>query len=285
MIWTILTLVVAVVLYFLATKLKKNAIELAGSKKKVSMYSCKSVFFAKLVKLVSIILLIIGVNMTGFGTRYYLTKSHPEILQDMVEGMKAKESELQKAKLKKVLKSGNDLMKNAPVAGNEKGTKTIYLFAAHSCGYCKMVHQELVKVLAKNPDVKVVLKPLSIHGPMSDAPAKAIIAAKLQDNAKAVALDNALMTKAYYPANLDRKDMNAVSKAVEEGVLKLSESVGLDAAQLKKDMDTSAVVAEEMESIQVLAKDLGISGTPYLIIENQPFPGALRADKIEEALK
>ena len=59
---------------------------------------------------------------------------------------------------------------------------------------------------------------------------------------------------------------------------------GLPAAVVvKKDMD-GEVVARELRNVRDLAQRFEISGTPFLIIGEKAFPGAIPADQIESAL-
>ena len=63
----------------------------------------------------------------------------------------------------------------------------------------------------------------------------------------------------------------------------MAADAGLDTEQLKKDMD-SDVVARELRNVRDLAQRFEISGTPFLIIGEQAFPGAIPAAQIETAL-
>lgn len=277
MIWTILILIVAIALFLGGGKMLK-----LGDKGKAATWKiiCK-----KSIKLVSIILLVIGVNRLGLGTSHYLTQSNPMILQDMANGMQAqKNAEISRGIRSYVRDNMESMMKDAPVMGNVDAKKTIFLFSAHSCGYCGRVHGELERVIADRDDVRVVMKNFSIHGPMSDFPAKATIAAKMQDNGKAVALDHALFTETYIPENSRDMDAGKLEAAVKKNVLKLAEKVGLDVKQLEQDVD-SATVARELNQVRELASRFQIGGTPFLIIQDQAFPGAISYGQIMEALK
>ena len=70
----------------------------------------------------------------------------------------------------------------------------------------------------------------------------------------------------------------------ETKLLKLAKEAGLDTKQLEKDMD-GEVVSKELRNVRELAQRFEISGTPYLIIGDKAFPGAIPYAKIIEALK
>ena len=215
---------------------------------------------------------------------YYLVKVNPAIVQDMVTGMQEQQEREKEIAIRKVMEEeGDNMMRRAPVLGNrEDAKKTIYVWTDFSCPYCRRVHGELARVMADRDDVRVVVKNFSIHGPLSDAPARAVIAAKLQDPAKAADLTDMLMTREFYTQD-DLKDQSKIAEKVEANVMKMAKEVGLDTEKLKEDMKGSEV-AEEMREVRDLAQRFEISGTPFLLVEGQAFPGAVPAATIEEAL-
>ena len=181
-----------------------------------------------------------------------------------------------------VRSEGEQMMRDAPVLGNREGKKTIYVWTDFSCPYCRRVHGEIERVLADRDDTRVVIKNFSIHGPLSDGPAKAVIAAKLQDPEKAAQLTNMLMTRDFYSQE-DLEDQSTIAEKIEANVMKMAAEAGLDTAKLKEDMN-GEVVAREMRNVRDLAQRFEISGTPFLIIGEQAFPGAIPAEQIEAAL-
>lgn len=215
---------------------------------------------------------------------YYLVKVNPAIVQDMVTGMQEQQEREKEIAIRKVMEEeGDNMMRRAPVLGNrEDAKKTIYVWTDFSCPYCRRVHGELARVMADRDDVRVVVKNFSIHGPLSDAPARAVIAAKLQDPAKAAELTDMLMIREFYTQD-DLKDQSKIAEKVEANVMKMAKEVGLDTEKLKEDMKGSEV-AEEMREVRDLAQRFEISGTPFLLVEGQAFPGAVPAATIEEAL-
>ena len=215
---------------------------------------------------------------------YYLVKVNPAIVQDMVTGMQEQQEREKEIAIRKVMEEeGDNMMRRAPVLGNrEDAKKTIYVWTDFSCPYCRRVHGELARVMADRDDVRVVVKNFSIHGPLSDAPARAVIAAKLQDPAKAAELTDMLMTREFYTQD-DLKDQSKIAEKVEANVMKMAKEVGLDTEKLKEDMKGSEV-AEEMREVRDLAQRFEISVTPFLLVEGQAFPGAVPAATIEEAL-
>ncbi|HIU65720.1 MAG TPA: thioredoxin domain-containing protein [Candidatus Enterousia avicola] len=273
MTWTILVLVVGILLFLFGGMLLPKGDEKKPAAGKIVAKKC--------ITLISIIL--ISGSMCRLYTPFYLTAVNPAIVQEMVTGMQEQQQEEKNKQIRKVVRSeGEQLMRDAPVLGNRDAKKTIYVWTDFSCPYCRRVHGEIERVLADRDDTRVVIKNFSIHGPLSDGPAKAVIAAKLQDPEKAAALTNMLMTRDFYTQD-DLKDQSKIAEKVEANVMKMAKEAGLDTEKLKEDMN-GEVVARELRNVRDMAQRFEINGTPFLIIGEQAFPGAIPADQIEAAL-
>lgn len=274
MTWTILVLVVGILLFLFGGMLLPK-----GDAKKPS---AKNVFAHKSIKLIAVIL--IAGSVCRLYVPYYLTAVNPVIVQEMVNGMQEQQQAEKNKHIRKMVRSeGNKMIADAPVLGNRDAKKTIYVWTDFSCPYCRRVHNELYRVLNERDDVRVVVKNFSIHGPLSDGPAKAVIAAKLQSPEKAAELTDMLMTREFYTQE-DLKDSSTIAEKVEANVMKMAEEVGLDTEKLKEDMN-GEVVARELRNVRDLAQQFEISGTPFLIIGEKAFPGAIPYSQINEALE
>ena len=273
MIWTLLILILAIALYIFGGKFING-----GNKKSSGL----DIIMHKGINAVAIIL--IAGCVCRLVTPVYLVNTNPAILQEMVQNMQAEQEKAKNAEVRKYVKKHMDeMIGDAPIAGNVDAKNTIFLWSDYSCPYCRRVHGELARVLAERDDVRVVLKNFSIHGALSDAPAKAVIAAKIQDNAKAAALDKLLMDKEYYTQD-DMKNQAKLPEKIHANVMKLAKEAGLDTKQLEKDME-GEVVQKELQNVRELAQRFEISGTPFLIIGDKAFPGAIPYSRIIEALK
>ena len=272
MTWTILVLVVAIALFLFGGMLIK------GDGKKMTT---GAIFAKKTIKLVSV-LLIAGCVVRLY-VPYYLTSVNPSIVQEMIAGMQEQQNAQKNKAIRSFVRSNGDKMSaHAPVMGKRNAKNTIYVWTDFSCPYCRRVHGELERVLAERDDVRVVVKNFSIHGPLSDGPARAVIAANMQDEAKADALVRMLMNREFYTQE-DLSDQSKIAEKVEANVMKMAAEAGLDTAKLKQDM-TSQTVSEELANVRDLAQQFEISGTPFLIIGEQAFPGAIPYGQIMDAL-
>ncbi len=273
MTWTILILVIGILLFLFGGMLLGK-----GDDKKPS---AGKIVANKSITLIAIIL--IAGSMCRLYTPYYLTAVNPAIVQEMITGMQEQQQAEKNKQIRKyVREEGDRMMRDAPVLGNRDAKKTIYVWTDFSCPFCRRVHGELDRVMANRDDFRVVVKNFSIHGALSDAPAKAVIAANLQDPEKAAELTDMLMTREYYTQE-DLEDQANVADKVEANVMKFAKEVGLDTEKLKEDMN-GEVVARELRNVRDLAQRFEINGTPFLIIGEQAFPGAIPADQIEAAL-
>lgn len=273
MTWTILVLVVGILLFLFGGMMLPK-----GDMKKPAM---KNVMLHKSIKLIAIIL--ISGSICRLFVPYYLTSVNPIIVQEMVNGMQEQQQAEKNKQIRKAVRSeGEKMMADAPILGNRDAKKTIYIWTDFSCPYCRRVHNELYRVLNERDDVRVVVKNFSIHGPLSDAPAKAVIAAKLQSPEKAAKLTDMLMTREFYTQD-DLKDQSKIGEKVEANVMKMAKEAGLDTEKLKEDMN-GEVVARELRNVRDMAQRFEISGTPFLIIGEKAFPGAIPYSQINEAL-
>ncbi|MDR1826452.1 MAG: thioredoxin domain-containing protein [Rickettsiales bacterium] len=273
MTWTIVILAAAIALYVLSERT-------AGIKGKKAQSLAP--YIKKGAVIAAVVLAVVGVNRLGLGTSYYLEEVNPAILKEMAGNMQ-KQERADSSRLVKtyVRKNGDEMMKWAPVLGNESGSKTIYVWSAADCPYCRRVHGELLRVIAEDKDVRVVIKNFPVHGEISDIPGRWTIAAKIQSNAKSAQLYDLIMERQYWGDDHQAKDLG---KIITGNMKKWAKEVGLDVAKLEKDLN-GPEVAQEMAQVRELAQAFQITGTPYLIIGDQVFPGAIPYAQIMNALR
>lgn len=201
----------------------------------------------------------------------YLTQN-PDIVMTAVQaGMAAKQKE-EIAKIEKAVVENKEKIfkdKTIPTAGNLEGKESLVIFMDPYCGYCKKFHGEIDTILSKNKDVKITFIDIPIMGPGSNLAIKAMLAAKAQG--KYDQLQKAIFTS---DKNLSKKQL-----------LKIANSLGIDTKQLETDMKSKAIEAQVNRNSE-LARALGISGTPTLIVgENKVIPGYMSAEEVNKSLK
>ena len=205
----------------------------------------------------------------GKSIREYLI-ANPEVLVEAMQELERKQdSQRDSVALKAIQEHRAALLSDpdSPVVGNPNGDVTIVEFSDYQCPYCKRAHTTVKSVLAADSKVKLVFKDLPILGEPSRIAALAALAARVQD--KYLALHNALMESS---GKLDR-----------DRIMEIARSVGLDVAQLQKDMEDPKLKAM-IDRNMALASALGVRGTPAFVIGKQFVPGAVDADTLKQMI-
>jgi protein-disulfide isomerase len=210
-----------------------------------------------------------GDKALGRSIRDYLM-ANPEVLVEAMQELERKQDSQRDTMAqngisahKKELLSDPD----SPVTGNPAGNVTVVEFNDYQCPYCKRSYSAIRAVLAKDGNVKLVLKDLPILGEASRIAALAALAARNQH--KHEALHNALME---FGGKLDR-----------DRIMQIASSVGIDTQQLQKDMEDPKLKAI-LDRNMALATALGVRGTPAFVIGKQFVPGAVDADALKQLI-
>jgi protein-disulfide isomerase len=196
-------------------------------------------------------------------------KQDPSILRDAVAALQADEGERTQAATRAAIAhhQAQLITPNDPVAGDPHGDVTIVEFFDTRCPYCRRLEPVMESFLAKDHKVRLVYKDLPILGPASVLGSKALLAAQKQD--------------AY------GKMRDAVMRLPSDTTLPQIESaargLGLDWGRMSQDMQDPIVQARIDANIK-LAHDLGIQGTPALIIGNDVVPGAVDLPDLQKAV-
>ena len=138
------------------------------------------------------------------------------------------------------------------VAGNPNGKYTLVEFFDFSCGFCKKMAPNIKKIIEKNPDVKVVFKPVAFLAKNSEYAARAAIAANNQGK--------------FLDMYLKIMEMN---RATEPELEKAASDLGLDLDKYKKDYDDKNTT-KLIERIKATADKIGMKSVPTLIIDGMP---------------
>jgi len=152
---------------------------------------------------------------------------------------------------------------NAPVLGNPEGDVTVVEFFDYNCPYCRRVKPEMEALLAADPNVRVVYREWPILGEGSVFAARAALASRNQGK--------------YEEFHWAMMELN--QRAEEASILRIAQDIGLDVAQLRRDMDAPEV-DEHIQTSMRLAQSLGFSGTPSFVIGNSLAPGLIQADEM-----
>jgi protein-disulfide isomerase len=196
-------------------------------------------------------------------------KQDPSILRDAVTALQADESERSQAANRAAISQSRDqlVLPADPVAGDPHGDVTIVEFFDTRCPYCRKMEPVMDNFLAQDRKVRLVYKDLPILGPASVLGTKALIAAQKQN--------------AYVPMR------EAVMKLPPDTTLPQIETaarkLGLDWSRMARDMEDPSVQARIDANIK-LAHQMGIQGTPALVIGDDLIPGAVELPDLQKAV-
>ncbi len=137
-------------------------------------------------------------------------------------------------------------------AGNPDGKFTLVEFFDFSCGYCRQMAPRIANIIKKNPDVKVVFKPVSFLSPNSELAAKAAVAAHNQG--KFLEMYSGLMAE---------RVIN------EPAIDKLARNLKLDMDKFKKDY-ASNETKNILQSIKATADKIKMKSVPTLVLNGLP---------------
>ena len=152
------------------------------------------------------------------------------------------------------------------VLGNPKGSRTLFEFSDYNCGYCRMSLQHVQELIARDPELRVVIKEWPIFEGSDVAARMALAAAK---QGKYAAFHDALYKKEV----ADSQTVDQVGKAI-----------GLDMERARRDAQGQDVTMELMRTA-ALAQDLGFTGTPAWITGNRILQGAQGTERLAQAIE
>lgn len=190
--------------------------------------------------------------------REYLI-SHPEVLMEAAQIFERRSSAKRVAQRQRTLAALNKVIRSSrglPVLGNPEGDVTVVEFFDYRCPYCKRSLDELHRLVADDPNLRLVFKEFPILGPQSVFASRVAIAASEQG--KYIEIHEALMS---HHGAFD-----------EDSVMAIAREIGLDEARLRADMIKPRVERMIAEN-RLLADRLAISGTPAMIIGDELLPG------------
>lgn len=188
---------------------------------------------------------------------------HPEILPQAMEELQRRETTKLLAEIRPVAETPFP----GAVLGNPQGRVTLVEFTDFACGYCRRSVPDVKQLIARNPDLRIVIRELPIIGPQSPAAARMALAAAEQGK---------------YAAFHDA--MFAAGQVDGPAILAAARQAGLDLARAQQVAASDAVQAEISRNLD-LAGRLGFSGTPSWIVGNRLISGAVGIDRLAEAVQ
>ena len=152
--------------------------------------------------------------------------------------------------------------------GPQDAENTIIEFMDYFCGYCKKIHTELISVVEKRDDTRVIFLQHPILSESSNLIAKMVIAANLQG--KGWDLHHGLFT---VKGSLTQQKLDQIINESEINKTKLMIDMGKDE------------INNTVQLSSFLAMGSGARGTPALFINEEFVGGYLPLEKLENMLK
>ncbi len=196
-------------------------------------------------------------------------RTDPSLMREALLAVQADEARRQDSVTRDVLAllDGKLVDPADPVAGNPLGDITIVEFYDTRCPYCRRMMGTTAELLRLDPGLRVVWKDLPILGNASQLESRALLAAQRQGGY--FKLQDAVMRGGGTPS---RDTLRAEA-----------ERVGLDGNRLVRDMDDPAIKAR-LEANVALAQQIGIQGTPALVIGTRVVAGAVEIGDLRQAV-
>jgi protein-disulfide isomerase len=196
-------------------------------------------------------------------------KQDPSILRDAIIALQTDDADrTQDATRAAIAQAHSQLVTPAdPIAGDPHGDVTIVEFFDTRCPYCRKMEPTMESFLAQDHRVRLVYKDLPILGPASVLGTKALLAAQKQG--AYVKMREAVMK---LPPDTTLPQLEATARGL-----------GLDWPRMARDMDDPAIQARIDANLK-LAHDLGIQGTPALVIGTDLVPGAVELPDLRKAV-
>ncbi|MCU0830443.1 MAG: DsbA family protein [Rhizobiaceae bacterium] len=198
---------------------------------------------------------------------------HPEVVVEAQQRHAANQEALQAEQVRMTLLERRDELLGDPassVLGNPEAKLTLVEFFDYNCGYCRRGHGDIVEVLERFPDVKVVLRQFPILGPQSAEAHQVAQAFQTLHPDKFRAFHDGLLTSA--------------GTADAAAALALAVSLGADEAKLREAM-ASPAINEAFQRTYTLASALNITGTPSYVLGDEVIGGAVGIETLAEKIE
>lgn len=194
--------------------------------------------------------------------RNYLVEN-PEVIEEaLIELQRRARQREQDALFEGVASAGSDMFEDPrdPVAGAQDPQVTVVEFFDYKCPYCQVTNEWVETTLAEHGDaVRFVFKEFPVLGPESRQAALAALAVWQTQPDLYLPFHNALM--------------NAGGPLPESRIDQIARDAGVDVGRMHAVMDDDAL-RTHLEDVYALARQVGISGTPFFIVGDQVIAGA-----------
>lgn len=187
---------------------------------------------------------------------------HPEILPEAMQRLQARETG------KAVAASKGAIFEPYATAweGNAKGDVTVAVMMDYACGYCRASLPEIAKLVAEDPNVRIVYRELPVLSEVSRVAARWGLAAAEQGKFKP------FHTALYSGGQLSEASIAAAAA-----------SAGLDQSKAQATVASPRADAEIARNLDTAGK-LGVTGTPSWVIGDRVISGMVPYETLKQAV-
>ncbi|MBW4688692.1 MAG: thioredoxin domain-containing protein [Komarekiella atlantica HA4396-MV6] len=197
-----------------------------------------------------------------------IIREHPDVLIESVQAYQQQQQQkikqVQQAFLQDLKTNPQAVIGESPTIGSAQSKTLLVEFSDFQCPYCAEANKTLKQLLAHQDNVKLVYKNLPLTAIHSNALPAATAAWAANQQSKFWEYHDALFT--------NQKQLG------EALYLDIAKNLNLDLAKFERDRTLAAPAIEK--DIQ-LAEKLGVSGTPFLIMNSPVLSGVVQLSDIE----
>lgn len=188
----------------------------------------------------------------------YISKNFDRVLKALQE--ESAKNSYANATKNKISQHKNEIFDSTyPYSGNENSNIIAVGFSDYSCGYCKAIKND-IKQLINDGKVKYIFRDAPILGKNSLKAAKGALATYFVNKEKY--LD-------FHYAALDHR-----GEFSNESILDIVKNIGINEDDFNNSIKNNADKIEQMiNNSKLLVSELGVGGTPFLIIGDSLFVG------------
>lgn len=201
-----------------------------------------------------------------------IIRDNPEAILDSVQAYQRKQQaaqqQEQQAFLKQTTTNPKAVIGSSPTTGAKAGKVLLIEFSDFQCPYCSKAHAILQPFMAKHSDVVTLVYK---HFPLTSIHAEAMPAAKA-----AWAAGQQSKFWEYHDALFTHQDQLG-----EPFYQATAKSLNLDLKRFDRDRaNAEAAIQQDID----LGKKLGLTGTPFFVMNGETLTGLSSVDDLEQAL-
>ncbi len=152
------------------------------------------------------------------------------------------------------------------VLGNPDGAITLVEFSDYACGYCRQSLDDVKRLIAANPDLRVVIREYPILSAGSADAARMALAAAQQGR-----------YQQFHDA------MFAADGLSPENIEQAARESGVDIERARAAIDAGNYEGQLQNNV-FLARNMGVSGTPAWVVGDQVLSGAVGVETLGAAV-